>query len=95
MGTAAMIGMPTVVVEMATAKAEKVEKTEKEEKAVKAVNLPHALVPAENPAVGTPTTAAKVFRLRQHMHPLGLLTGQLVFLRQHLHPLGQLAARSG
>ena len=97
MGTAAMVGMPTVVVHMATAKAEKVETAEKEQKVVKAVNLPHAPapVPAENPAVGTPTTAAKIVHLRQHMHPLGLLTGQLVFLRQHLHPLGQLAARSG
>ena len=78
MDTAAMVGTPTVMMHMATAKAEKVETAEKEEKTAKAAKLPQAPVPAENPAVGTPTTAAKVFRLRQHMHPLGLLTGQLV-----------------
>ena len=69
----AMIGMPTVVVEMATAMAETVEEAEKVEKAAEAVNLPPALVPAAHSAVATTTIAEKVIYLRQHLHPLGLL----------------------
>ena len=78
MGTATVVGTPTVVVHMATAKAEEVETAEKEQEAAKAAEMPHATVPADFPAVGTSTAAAKVIHLRQHMRPLGLPTGHLV-----------------
>ena len=69
----AVIGMSTVVVEMAIAMVEAVEEAENVERAAKAATLPPALAPSTHAAVAATTVAEKVIYPRQHLHPLGLL----------------------
>ena len=52
---------------------ETVEEAKKVKQSAKAVKRPPALAPATHAAVAATTIAEKVIRLRQHLHPLGLL----------------------